>query len=255
MRRFFGMTVPVLALCLIASNVALAQGQGQGGRGGRGGFGGFGGGGQMPVAFLLASPQVQKDLKLTDEQTAKIKEIGEAARPPRGGGGGANFREMTEEQRKAFFEDLRKKGEEASKKVTDLLTAEQNARVKQIQLWMQGARALTENADVAKELSLTDDQKAAVKTILEESGKKSQELRTGRRNASDEERKKIDDQLTAIRTETETESLAQLTADQKAKFDALKGPKFEVDRSQFGFGGPGGGRGRAGRPGGNNNNN
>ena len=117
---------------------------------------------------------------------------------------------------------------------------------------MQGARALSENADVAKELSLSDDQKAAVKTVLTESGKKSQELRAGMRNAIEEERKKIGDQLTAIRTETETESLAQLTPDQKAKFDSLKGPKFELDRSQLNFGG--GGRGRGGRPGGNNNN-
>jgi Spy/CpxP family protein refolding chaperone len=213
----------------------------------------------MPAAFLLMNEQVQKELKLSDDQITKIKEIGEAARPQRGAGGGTNFRDMTEEQRKAFGEEMRKKGEETSKKLTDLLTAEQNARMKQIQLWMQGTRALTDNADVAKELSLSDDQKAAVKTVLEESGKKSQELRAGMRNASEEERKKIGEQLTAIRAETETESLAQLTPDQKAKFDTMKGPKFEMDMSQMfggrgGPGSPGGGRGRGGRPGGNNNN-
>jgi len=242
----FKMSIPALVVCLFAGNLALAQGPG-----GRAGFGGFGGG-PMPAMFLLPNAQVQKELKLTDEQTAKIKEISDANRPAEGAAR-PNFREMTEEQRTAFRDEMRKKGEEVTKKMTDILTAEQNARLKQIQIWQQGVRALTDNADVAKELSLSDDQKAAVKTVLEESGKKSQELRQGRRNASEEERKKIDDQLAAIRAETETEGLAQLTPDQKAKFDTLKGPKFQLDMSQL-FGGRGG-RGRGGRPGGNNNNN
>jgi Spy/CpxP family protein refolding chaperone len=206
----------------------------------------------MPASFLLMNDQVKKELKLTDDQNAKIKEITDAARPQRGAGGGTNFRDMTEEQRTAFREEMRKRGEETAKKLADVLTAEQNARLKQIQLWQQGTRALTSNEDVAKELSLTDDQKGALKTITEESGKKSQELRQGRRSASDEERKKIDEQLAAMRTETDAECMAVLTDDQKSRFTAMKGPKPEFDLTQlFGRGGPGGGRGRRG---GNNNN-
>jgi hypothetical protein len=246
MSRFFKTAVPAILVCLIAGNVAHAQG-----RGGRGGRGGFGFGGQMPAIMLVQNAQVQKELKTTDEQNGKIKEIADASRPAEGAAR-PNFQEMTDEQRTAFREEMRKRGEENNKKVVAVLTADQNARLKQIQLQLQGIRALSENEEVIKELSISDEQKAAVKTIVEESGKKMQELRAGLgRGASEEDQKKVREQSASIRTETETEGLAQLTADQKAKFDTMKGEKFEMDMSAL-FGGRGRG-GRGGRPGGNNN--
>ena len=244
MRKLSAFTLAFLAVCLLVGSLALAQGQE--GRRGRGGFGG--GFGQMGTAQLLGNEQVQKELQLTDDQTAKIKEITAALRPQRGAGGGANFREMTDEQRQAFRAEIRKKSEEAGQKATALLTADQNTRLKQIELWVQGAGGLTENADVAKQLGLTDDQKGALKTILEESRKKSQELRAGMRNADQDERTRIQGQLAELRTNTDTECLAVLTDDQKSQFAKLKGPKFELDRSALG-----GGRGGRGRRGGNNN--
>jgi Spy/CpxP family protein refolding chaperone len=248
MRRFLGISSLAIVACLVASNAAMAQGQGRGGRGGRGGFGGgFGG-----ISFLIQNADVQKDLKLSEDQTAKIKEVTDALRPQRGGGGGTNFRDMTEEQRTAFFEEARKKGEEANKKITDLLTADQNVRLKQLQIWQQGTRALTNNEDVAKELSITDDQKSALKTITDESAKKGQELGRGLgRGASEEERTKAREQMTALRSETEAECMAVLTDDQKAKLTAMKGTKPDFNLNAFGGGG--GRRGGRGRPGGNNN--
>jgi Spy/CpxP family protein refolding chaperone len=228
MRRFFGITMPVLALCLLVGNVAMAQG-----RGGRGGFGG--GMFQMGPAQLLGFAQVQKELKMTDDQTAKVKEILDAARPPRGGNGGVNFREMTEEQRTAFFAEARKKSDEAGKKASELLTAEQNTRLKQIELWVQGTSALVQNAELAKQLNLTDDQKGAIKTINDESAKKIGELRqSAGRGASDEDRAKVREQTTALRTESDAECMAVLTDDQKAQFEKMKGPKFQLDYSQLG---------------------
>jgi Spy/CpxP family protein refolding chaperone len=56
-------------------------------------------------------------------------------------------------------------------------------------------------------------------------------------------------QMAEIRKETEAECAAVLTDEQKAQFEKMKGPKFELDMSAFGRGGPG----RRGRPGGNNN--
>jgi hypothetical protein len=190
-------------------------------------------------------------LKLSEDQTAKIKEVTDSLRPQRGGGG-TNFRDMTEEQRTAFRDEQRKKADEATKKVTDLLTADQNTRLKQLQIWQQGTRALSSNEDVAKELSLTDDQKSALKTISDESGKKMGELFQGLgRGASQEERTKVNEQVAVMRTETENECLAVLTDDQKAKFTAMKGTKPDFNLNAFGGGGRRGGRGR---PGGNNNN-
>jgi Spy/CpxP family protein refolding chaperone len=247
MRRLLGISVATVAVCLMVGNDAMAQGRG--GRGGRGGFGGgFGG-----IGFLIQNSDVQKELKLSEDQIAKIKEVTDASRPQRGAGGGTNFRDMTEEQRTAFREEARKRSEETNKKITDLLTADQNARLKQLQIWQQGTFALTGNEDVSKELGLTDDQKAALKTISDESGKKIGEARSGLgRGASQEERTKVNEQVAAMRTEAETECLAVLTDDQKTKFTAMKGTKPDFDLNPFGGGG--GRRGGRGRPGGNNNN-
>lgn len=239
MRRYLGFSLAALVVCLMAGNEAMAQG----GRGGRGGFGGgFGGG----VTFLVQNEQVQKELKITDEQKTKLKEIADASRPQRGAGGGggaARGTPPTEEQ----LAEMRKRAEETAAKVAGVLTADQNARLKQIQLWQQGTRALTANADLAKELALTDEQKSALKTITDESDKKRRELGGGGRNASAEERTAAREKATALQKETDTECLAVLTAGQKTKFDTLKGPEFKLDMTAA-FGN------RGNRRGGNNNN-
>ena len=243
MRRFAGISLAFLAVCLLAGEAALAQGQGGRGRGG------FGGGQMMgSTTFLLQNPQVQKELSLSDDQTAKIKEaLGEFAfgggqRGQRGQG-----QQLSQEERRAQFAERQKKSEEAGQKALALLTLEQTGRFKQVQLWVQGTAALTQNEELGKQLSLTDDQKGAVKTITEESDKKRRELFAGfGRGASAEERQKAGEQIAALRSETEAECMAVLTDDQKAKLEKLKGPKFQLEMPA------GGGRGRRG---GNNNNN
>src|SRR5579872_5378719 len=118
MRRFLGLALAALVVCVMAGNEAMAQG----GRGGRGGFGGggFGGG----VTFLVQNEQVQKELKITDDQKTKLKEIADASRPQRGNGGGGGGRGTppTDEERAA----MQKRMEETAAKVTAVLTADQN---------------------------------------------------------------------------------------------------------------------------------
>jgi len=244
MRRFLGIVVAVLAVCLLTADLALAQGQGRRGFGGFGGFGGM----QVQPAMLLPNPQVQKELKLTEEQIAKIKEITDALRP-QPGAARPDFQNMSEEERREFFAEMQKKNDEAGKKATAVLTDTQTARFKQIQLWVQGTMALVQNEELGKKLAITDDQKEALKTITDESAKKGQELGRGLfgQGISEEDRTKVREQLSALRTETEAECMAVLTDDQKAQFEKLRGPKFELDFSMFGR------RGRGGQPGGNNN--
>jgi Spy/CpxP family protein refolding chaperone len=241
MRHFLGISLGFMAISLLVSEAAFAQGQGGRGRGG------FGGGQMGSATILLQNPQVQKELNLTDDQTSKIKDIlGEFAfggqRGQRGQG-----QQLSQEERQARAAERQKKSEEAGQKAIALLTPEQTTRFKQVQIWVQGPAALTENQEVVKQLSLTDDQKGAIKTITEESGKKSRELFQGLgRGASAEDRDKATAQMATLRSETEAECMAVLTDDQKAQFEKLKGPKFQLDRPA------GGGRGGRGR-GGNNN--
>ena len=250
MRRFLGITLPLLAVCMMAGNVALAQGQGRG----RGGFSGprmrqF----QFSLLSLAAREDVQKELTATAEQKTKIEGIRQDlfAGFQRGGGGGNQ--NLSDEERQKRDEEMRKKGEEATEKLTAELTADQNSRLKQVQVWAQGSHALIENADVAKGLNLTADQKEALKTINDEADKKTGELRGQGgpgQNVSDEERAKRREQSAAIAADTNAECMAVLTDEQKAQFDKIKGAKFQLDPNVGGFGGPGG---RRGRPGANNN--
>ncbi|HEY3964961.1 MAG TPA: Spy/CpxP family protein refolding chaperone [Planctomycetaceae bacterium] len=239
MRNFSLSWLVVVMVCLVASDSAFAQNQGRRGRGGAGGGGGFG---MMGSLQLLGIPQVQKELKLSDDQIAKIKVIADANQPAGGRRGGGQ--QATDEERA----ERRKKAEEAGNQAVALLNDEQATRFKQVRIWVEGTRALTSDETVAKQLNLTDDQKGALKTIADEAAKKQREqfAQGGRgQNVTDEERAKRREQMATLAKETETESLAVLTDDQKSQFQKLRGPKFELDRSALG-GGRGGRRGRAG---------
>ncbi len=224
MCRFLRLTLPVLGICLLVGNVAFAQGRG------RGGF-------QMGGPMLLTNDQVKKELKITDEQKTKIDEVVQTLRPPEG----TNPFQLQGAERDAYFAELQKKNEAALKKIdAEILNPEQVTRFKQVILWVQGSRALVDNADLAKQLTLTDDQKGAVKTIIDESDKKRRELFQGLGQASPEDRAKAFEQMTTMNNEMEAECMAVLTDTQKSQLDKMKGPKFQLDMSQFGRRGRGG---------------
>jgi Spy/CpxP family protein refolding chaperone len=228
MRRL-GRIALVLAVVVMVSSSALAQerqqrqrGQ-QGQRGQRGGFGGFGGG----TVFLLNQKSVQDELKLSDEQITKAKELSDKQRESFRGQRG---------QRGQRDEEARKKLEEArqatEKAVAEILKPEQLKRVKQISLQQQGARALN-NPDVATALKLSDVQKEKLKSIRGEAqtarGQRGQGGQRGQR--SEEERKKQEE----ARKATNEKLMNVLTAEQKTKWKEMTGEPFkgEISRPQF----------------------
>jgi hypothetical protein len=217
----------VLAVAAMVSSSALAQErqqrqrgqrpQGQQQRGQRGGFaGGFGGG----TLFLLNQKSVQDELKLSDEQVKKAKELSDKQRESFGG-----LRDLGQEERRAKIQEQAKATEKA---VSELLKPEQLKRVKQISLQQQGARALS-NPEVATALSLSDEQKDKIRSIQ-------QEARTGRGQGgggrpSEEELKKREE----ARKATNEKVLNVLTAEQKTKWKEMTGEPFkgEISRPQF----------------------
>ncbi|MCA9061275.1 MAG: hypothetical protein KDA85_22330, partial [Planctomycetaceae bacterium] len=153
-----------LAVAMISTAVAQPPGGGRqrggfGGQGGPpGGFGGFGGGfgggrgfGAMDRATLLRSSQVREELKIEDAQGISIDAALEAMRDEQRNSGAPDFnsfREMTEEQRNAAFEKMRKDREALSKKYDDMLAAllepAQVERLDQIVLQQQLSRGMIE---------------------------------------------------------------------------------------------------------------
>ena len=237
--------------------------------------GGFGGRGQgAPGALqLIGREEVRKELKISEEQQGIIRELQQSARPDFRALLGGNFRDLSREDREKKMTELRKTSEKKSKEAeADLygliLDEPQSKRLKQIVLQQKGNRALTE-AETAKALGLTAAQIAKIKMTMEAGQKKQQGLLAGlgfggrsragqkgqkgqpksterKRPSREEIQKRFTEMRTkgeAIRAETDKAIAGVLTAQQKTKFEALKGPKFELARRSTRGGNRGGTRG------------
>ena len=241
-----------LAIVLVAGSASYAQGQrGNRGNRGSGGFGGFGG---ASTTDLVGREQVQKELKVTEEQEAKIKEITDAASAS-GRELFSGLRDLSEDERRKKFAELReqmtKAAEEIGKKIAAVLNETQNARLNQIVLQQQGNRALTSKDTIAK-LSITKDQQQQIKDLMDAQSEMQRELFSGLRDIPREERAakfaELGKKREEITTETNKAVMAVLTASQKTQFEQLKGAEFKLERRSFGGNRRRGGQGNGQRP-------
>ena len=206
-------TIGLVTAALLIPGSTYAQGRGGAG----GGMAGMAG------PALIGNPAVQKELKLTDEQTEKAKDFAE------------EYREKSRESM-AKLEGL--EGEERMKKATELnmanskagmkdvnamLKPEQAKRFGQIVFQMRGIEALTD-PDHAKALkvtatqsekvtSLLDDQRAEMREAMQDSG--------GDRAASMQK-------MVKIRKETTDKAMALMTPEQKTMYQEMSGEPFEL---------------------------
>jgi len=222
-------TILALGLAVVLASPAFAQRRGQGQGQGRG-PGGPGGGG---IAGLLQNESVQKELKFDKEETDKVKDAVQKVRDKHADDF-AKLRDAPQEERRQKTQELNKMvSEETLKAVSGILSADQLKRLKQIELQQVGVQAFT-RADVQKTLSLTDEQKEAIKTIDEEAAKKRQELFQqggGRRQGGGGQGQS---QMATLRKETMEKVQKLLTADQKKAWKDLTGDTFEIQRPQGG---------------------
>lgn len=246
-----GVTLAIAAFCP-TSDAQDDRGRRENGRRGGGGFGGggFGGagggpGGGDPISGLLRSKEVREELKITDEQMEAIKKLSQASRPKRPEG--LNFREMSEEDRSAFFKKMQKEQAERiaemKEQLEEVLLPQQIERAEQIALQVQGARALSQS-DVAEKLGITEQQQQELKEVRDS-------LQDGMREKMREmfsggDRNGMREKMMEIRKEMEEKVLGVLTSDQKAKFEEMKGDPFEMPERVGRGGGRGGQEGRRG---------
>jgi Spy/CpxP family protein refolding chaperone len=235
--------VAIAAACSCAVSLAQAPGPPQGG--GPGGAGGFGGpfGGGSGLLSLAMRDEVQQELQLVDEQKDKVRAISDDMRSKvrdEMGGMFQQLRDASDEERRAKFDEIRKKFEtinsDMEKKLDGVLLPHQLERLKQIDLQtkirQRGASALT-GGDVAEALNLSDDERAKLEKRATEV---QEELQTKIRELQADARKKMIDVL---------------TPEQQAQLQKMMGDQFDLPdqnfRGRFGRGGPtgqGGGRNR-----------
>jgi len=194
----------------------------------------------MPM-FLLGSPKVQKELGLSEEQKAKLKELAaNYFREIRQQAG--SLGELGEQQRIEKLAKVRKKahadGRDLCKKIDGVFSSYQRERFKQIVLQVRGVTALGDK-DVAEALGLTDQQKRGLKAVGDSARAKLAELR---RQRGDLERQEVRERAQAIQKESTEKALALLSSDQKERFEKIKGPALDLDLHGLMEGGQGRGR-------------
>jgi hypothetical protein len=210
----------------VCATVSSAMAQRQGGGAGRGA-------GQVNPIALAKAAEVQKDLELSTEQKDSIGKL-EVEQ--------VNFQDF-QGDREGMVKKQTEIREAAQKKVDAILLPPQVERFAQIQLQLDGARALT-TPKVAEKLKLTDEQKTKLAAVFPAAGGGRGQGGGGGGGG-------------ATREERDASALEILTADQKTQFTAMQGKKIEIDRAALGGGfggrgqgGPGGqGGGRRGKKG------
>jgi len=230
-----GLTAGLLALAWTASTIGQPPpGTGRGGPG-RGGD---------PILRLLGLPEVQKELELMDDQTTKLKAVDEEYRQ-RAQKEFAGLRDLPEDQRRAKFTELADKrkawNEEALKKVQEILLPHQFDRLHEISVQVRGTSALAD-PKVQEQLGLSEQQKAKLQQVRENIEGQMRAMFEGIRGLPDAERRA---KLTASREkmqklfkDVEDQAIETLTAQQRDKFEQMKGKKIDIQWPQRGPGGP-----------------
>jgi hypothetical protein len=180
----------------------------------------MGGGGG---AFILMVPNVQKDLKMTDDQTGKVQDTLRSVNEKHRDEFEA-LRDAAPEERISKMMALGKAVNEEVKKELGFSEA-QSKRFDQIVLQQRGTTAFAE-PEVAQKLNLTDDQKSQIREINE-----SLRGQFGgfNKDASEEERAEARRKMQARRAETMSKALAVLNDEQKKTWKELTGEPIEIN--------------------------
>jgi hypothetical protein len=199
-----------LAVLASLTNEALAQR----GRGFRRLFG-------VSRAQLASLPDVQKELKMSDEQKTRVAEVNEQLRDKRHNLLGTAFESWSTVQPR--LEEL---NNDASNEVNQVLDPAQRKRLQEISIQQNGPRAI-QDPDVATELKLSAEQQTKLAAAVTENTKA---FEAGFGQGRQEQWR---ERMGQLADEADARLSAVLTDEQKKELDTLKGEPFEVDLPQF----------------------
>lgn len=183
--------------------------------------------------FMLRSEEVQKELKLSEEQSKQLADVAmqlqqDAFEIMSG------LQDLTPQEQKEAMPEIMKmigeKGTEVQGKVDGLLDDAQKARVKELSLQARNAQAL-EDEEIIAALKITDDQKTKLTAIREEGNDAIQKAFEGLR-AGGGDQGQIRKKMGELRKQLSDKALAVLTPEQLATFDKMKGPEFKFPQNR-----------------------
>ena len=234
--RVVGTIVVVLALCVGA--VAKAQPPARG-PGGPGGFSMMNSGSSQMIR-LLGMPEVQRELELVDDQKNKLKTIGDDLRQ-RMQKEFSGIRDLPQAERQAKFDEMQKKaktwGEEAQKRVEEILLPHQLDRLHEISVQTRGAGALID-PKIQADLGLNDQQKNKLRELTEKTQNEVRGLFEGVRELPEEARRakmtENREKMQKIIKDASDQAMATLTEQQRTKLEEMKGKKIDIQFPQRG---------------------
>jgi hypothetical protein len=171
------------------------------------------------VGTMVDNERVQRELRLTDDQTTKCKAIYAKIQ--------AKHQETLErlraqKQAQQIQELTKAVNQETLKAFAGVLQPPQLKRLQQIDLQQRGALAFLE-PDIIKVLHLTEDQQDLVKTISADAAKEMKDSFSNPQAKLDEVGKKIGE----LRKETMERVTALLSEAQRKTWQEMVGPPFE----------------------------
>ena len=202
------------AVCLVIVLPAWAQR----GRGFRRLFG-------ISQAQLASLPEVQTELKMTDEQKTRVAEINDELGEDRRELWGTGFDRWSEIRGR-----MERLNSAASQHVDEALDPIQRKRLQEISIQQNGPRALHE-PDVVAELGLSDEQQAKLATAGEENNQAFEKA------FAESGREDWRQRAGELADEADKRLLGVLTKQQQARFEQMQGEEFDVDLSQLFRGG------------------
>ncbi len=173
-----------------------------------------------PLMLLQIDP-VQKELELSDDQKTSLTKLAADNRPAGGGG----MRNLSAEERQQRLDEMQKQRDAVQVKVNEILLPNQQERLQQITLQLQGARALSD-PKVADKLQLNDDEKKQLADLSSDYRQKMMDLFQGGGQPDQ-------DAMAKLRTEENDKSMAILTPEQKEQFTTMQGKKVDIDPAEL----------------------
>jgi hypothetical protein len=201
-------------ICLAAVLAAVHPAWAQRGRGFRRSFG-------ISKAQIASLPEVQTELKMTDDQKKRVTEINNQLGESRRELFGTGFDHWSEIRGRV--EQLNR---DASKQVDELLAPEQRKRLQEISIQQNGPRALND-PDVVAELGLSDEQKTKLTKANEENTEAFE--KAVEESGRDDWRQKAGQ----LAEEADARLLGVLNPQQQEQFQKMGGKEFNVDLSQL----------------------
>jgi hypothetical protein len=187
---------------------------------------------------LLQTAKVKQELKITDDQSAKLAQVAtkydqEAASKL----GSVQLQGLSDQQKIGKQQEIRDTGdkliESSRKEVSSVLTPDQLNRLKQILLQVNGAEAL-QDKEVAKQVGITPEESAKIEKIqMQTSGILRSSLGMPANGGTTKPQMLGANVQTAekINNHAQDQYLGALTPDQKQKLDKLRGAPFTLERS------------------------